>query len=464
MKSYRRNIICFIVLVFLLLGCGGGGGGTTQSPKATPTEVSVTTSIPTALDSETCLADLPIYPGSQEAPEKRSDLEELVIQMESMGQVSGGEVDVYITSDVPSKVVTFYQGNPLQEPWNRTMNLTSEEGGIIVWENGDFSAQMFVGVEQNETVILLGCGPKLGSAAAPHLPTYTTADGLVDNSVIAVAVGPDGSIWFATLSGLSRFDGTRWTTYTHDNGLPGPTYIYVVVPEAADSIWIGTRDFGVAHFDGNSWKNYTRQDGLLSDKVSSLVLAPDGTLWASSSDIGGGVSHFDGHNWTTYKMRDGLSNNWVVALAVASDGIVWAGMEDSVVAKFDGTAWTNYTTTDGLVDDAISAIAVDQTGGVWIGTDGGVSHFDGQIWTTYTKDDGLVSSEVSAIAVASDNSIWFGTQGSGVSHLKADGTWENYTDRDGLPSNWVTSLSVAPDGRIWVGTDFSGVAVITPPE
>jgi hypothetical protein len=199
-------------------------------------------------------------------------LEELVLQMESTAQVLGGKVDVYITTDVPLKVVDFYHDNPPQEPWNRTMNLTSDEGGIIVWENGDFSAQMFVALNQNETVILLGCGPKLGSSAAPHLLIYTEDDGLANNSVVAMTVGPDGSIWFGTSSGLSQFNGTRCTTYTHDDGLPGmtATTITAIAPETTDCIWIGTDFFGVAHFDGNSWKNYTEQDGLLNDKVSSI--------------------------------------------------------------------------------------------------------------------------------------------------------------------------------------------------
>ena len=35
--------------------------------------------------------------------------------------------------------------------------------------------------------------------------TYTTADGLAGDSVSAIAVGPDGSVWFGTGSSVSRY-------------------------------------------------------------------------------------------------------------------------------------------------------------------------------------------------------------------------------------------------------------------
>jgi ligand-binding sensor domain-containing protein len=43
---------------------------------------------------------------------------------------------------------------------------------------------------------------------------FTTADGLVDNKICAITIGPDGNVWFGSFDqGLSRFDGTAWTSY-----------------------------------------------------------------------------------------------------------------------------------------------------------------------------------------------------------------------------------------------------------
>lgn len=34
---------------------------------------------------------------------------------------------------------------------------------------------------------------------------YTTHNGLADNTVLSIAVAPDGALWFGTTSGVSRF-------------------------------------------------------------------------------------------------------------------------------------------------------------------------------------------------------------------------------------------------------------------
>ena len=40
--------------------------------------------------------------------------------------------------------------------------------------------------------------------------TYTTEDGLLDDWVNGISIGPDGNIWVATEKGISCFDGNTW--------------------------------------------------------------------------------------------------------------------------------------------------------------------------------------------------------------------------------------------------------------
>src|SRR5258707_3843469 len=48
----------------------------------------------------------------------------------------------------------------------------------------------------------------------------TADDGLVDNSITAILQDSRGFMWFGTPSGLSRYDGYRFTTYEHDDKNP----------------------------------------------------------------------------------------------------------------------------------------------------------------------------------------------------------------------------------------------------
>lgn len=45
---------------------------------------------------------------------------------------------------------------------------------------------------------------------------FTTADGLVDNVVLSIAIDSLGNRWFGTSEGISRFDDTNWTSYPND--------------------------------------------------------------------------------------------------------------------------------------------------------------------------------------------------------------------------------------------------------
>lgn len=68
--------------------------------------------------------------------------------------------------------------------------------------------------------------------------SYTQADGLAGNIVYSIAQEADGTLWFGTNRGVSRFDGTGWTTISH--GLLGQ-HVYAIALGADGSVWAGTK-------------------------------------------------------------------------------------------------------------------------------------------------------------------------------------------------------------------------------
>ncbi len=366
--------------------------------------------------------------------------------------------------------------------------------------------------------------------------TFTEADGLGYNRVSAIAVAADGALWFATLpiswedvsgkGGVSRFDGAGWLTFNEDNGLASNlVYAIAVAPDGA--LWFGTAE-GVSRYDGAGWTTYTEVDGLADNQVNAITVAPDGALLFGTAS---GVSRFDGQTWETYAIP-GPAENWTQVIAVGNDGVLWASSGDlgpdgpgKGVSRFDGQTWTNYTAADGLGDNTVLAMAIAPDNTAWFATGNstGVTRFDGQTWTTFTTQDGLVSDDVYYLALVADGSVWasssqgasrfdgaawtsfnrasgmlaagdgqvwfapsenlivrfdgrnwtnYSVKGQGTPICMAaapNGTvwvgnysgawhfdgqnWTRYTDENGLPGKTVYAVAAAPDGVIWFGTD-----------
>src|SRR5258707_5478328 len=66
---------------------------------------------------------------------------------------------------------------------------------------------------------------------------YDTKDGLAGSVVYCAAEDKDGFLWFGTETGLSRFDGTHFRTYTTADGLPDNEILKLFV-DSRNRVWI----------------------------------------------------------------------------------------------------------------------------------------------------------------------------------------------------------------------------------
>ena len=117
----------------------------------------------------------------------------------------------------------------------------------------------------------------------------TAADGLKDDFVQSLTVGPDGALWIAyfSSSGITRIEvnggKVELRHLTSDEGLPG-NVVYSQFFDVLGRHWLGT-DNGVAVLDGERWRHYDLSDGLVwNDCNAHAYLAEaDGTVWVGTS-------------------------------------------------------------------------------------------------------------------------------------------------------------------------------------
>jgi len=89
---------------------------------------------------------------------------------------------------------------------------------------------------------------------------------------------------------------------------------------------VGMYPGAVTRFDGERWTVFTHNEGLAADWVSAIDVTPCGNVWfATQGGSGYGVSKFDGERMTTYTMADGLAGNQVRTLHAGSSGKIFFG-------------------------------------------------------------------------------------------------------------------------------------------
>ncbi len=233
--------------------------------------------------------------------------------------------------------------------------------------------------------------------------TFTQlGSGLANDVVYAVSVdGPH--VWFATASGISRFDTRtrQWRIFNETNTPMHEPWCYAVAP-AEDKVYFGIWASGVLEYDRRTevWKVYHDpdgefevdifpDDGPVNDVTSSLAY-DQGTVWHATYF---GLTTYDGTRWRGFFDHDsGLSSNFINFVRAAGP-YGWIGTDRSLDA-FDGATWYTYRrTADGRGETLVRTadgrqtryaaptgpahnyvLGVDfQRERVWIATEGGVS-------------------------------------------------------------------------------------------
>ena len=144
-------------------------------------------------------------------------------------------------------------------------------------------------VRSTDQGLLVACNKGLYIQQGQIRRLLTVADGLADNSVQSVTVGPDGALWVAYFSpvGITRIEINRGSLrlrhFTIAEGLPSDA-VYFQFFDARGRHWLGT-DSGVAVLEGGRWLPYDISDGLVWNDCNAhaYLTETDGTFWVGTS-------------------------------------------------------------------------------------------------------------------------------------------------------------------------------------
>lgn len=291
-----------------------------------------------------------------------------------------------------------------------------------------------------------------GAEPVPYLvKSWTTADGLPQNTVNAIAETPDGYLWVGTRSGLARFDGVRFVSFGLSEGLKG-LHIRALLEDGGGGLWIATRGGGLSHLKDGVITTRTAADGLLSNEV--LCLARDGGdgLWVGTIV---GLQHL-GKNGFSPVGGDVLGK--VPSMAMTPDDGLWVVSDKARLARIrSGPVFTAEKQPEPFGFN-VSRLLVDSRGGLLasLANEKLMRRKDGQ-WTEVAHMEPSPHSYPYCLAEGAAGEIWAGTQSEGLHLLGPEGE----RAMPGVAKD-IRALHVSRDGLVWVGTDADGLCRLKP--
>lgn len=327
---------------------------------------------------------------------------------------------------------------------------------------------------------------------------YKAKDGLPQNALKAVLQDSRGYLWIASQEGLVRFDGVRFVLFDK-NKYPGlkENFILDIAEDWEGNLWLATAGGGISRFDGTTFTTFDTSHGLASNKVFRILIGKDRTIWLGTEN---GLTHIREGTFTNYTTANGLINNWIMALhedrrgnllistigpfpalnvlrndtivtfpMISRDeilsfyerpsGEVLAGSSMGKLYTFNDNKLAPFHTSQLPSDHRIWAIYGDQEGNLWFCTDGNgiVRYYDGR-YESLVVENGLPGDNNFFYRVSEDRegSLWF-VSDDGLFQLKHN-KFIVFGRNEGFPSNFGHTVCEDISGNMWTGLRLKGLA------
>ncbi len=270
-------------------------------------------------------------------------------------------------------------------------------------------------------------------------------DGLISSHIRSFLKRSDGSYWFVSKNGISKYDKGEFKNFTTSDGLKDNN-IKCVMEDVEGNLFFGADGGGLIKFTNEDFVSYTQNDIIKSNVVMSIAQDQNNNIWLATYGDGAGV--FTSKGYYLYREEEGLGNNTVWCSVVSKKPSVWMGTSNGI-SEFDGQKFTTYDERHGLNAKKVYALEEDNNGDIWIGTKEGIS-----ILNRATKEISNlgVARNIRTIFIENEKQFWFCSSDGLVKYNPQTEKFKIYTEKDGLPDRSVMNIIKDKQGKYWVGT------------
>jgi signal transduction histidine kinase/ligand-binding sensor domain-containing protein len=328
----------------------------------------------------------------------------------------------------------------------------------------------------------------------PVLATYRfdawTADhGLPQNIVTGICQTKDGYLWIATLDGLARFDGVRFTVFDKNNSPGLRSHRFGAIFEDANGdLWLWIESGDVTRYRGGRFTTYTTDQGVPGQELVGFTQDEAGRLLIVST---GAVRRYDP------SLDRFVEIEWP-AFATGYHRLLWDGpgiwgADETSLHLFDRGRWTAHPLPTGIRGRTVTVVARAQDGTFWIETADGrrvtlptasrvqprqtavpapstVAYRDarGEKWRmdvhpmlrrsiTLPTPGGTERRDFTILFEDREGHVWLGTDGGGLVRARPLAI-ASYSQPQGLVDRNVYPIVQDRTGDIWIGAWNGGVS------
>lgn len=300
--------------------------------------------------------------------------------------------------------------------------------------------------------------PLLHPQVPPYF-VYNSSNGLPSSTVFEVIQDRDGFIWIATLGGVSRFDGERFTNFTVKDGLNSKSIVALAEGNEGE-IFLCTYENGINTIKNGKVQQFYRDTTGKQFLASYIFLTGSANgeqiLWAYKNSGWPSpvkVESAGGRILPPVEIREPKINR----VKVIADGRILI-TSNSGLYQLKGKEVVPIKVT-GLPEQPLFAITPVTDGSYLVGGSGIIYHIrDDRVIRTYTIGIDSPSKDVFELLYDHDGNIWFSLLNGGIHMIKSGSDRViDLAGRTGLRNTQINSIIQDREGNIWVSTYGKGV-------
>jgi signal transduction histidine kinase/ligand-binding sensor domain-containing protein len=207
--------------------------------------------------------------------------------------------------------------------------------------------------------------PATHGAVREGLPALRNNTGM--DGVMALAVGPQSSLWAGLSSGLPgpgllQFAAGRPAPFRHTGLDLEGLVIYALFVDTNGALWIGTAKHGIYRLADGRAQNFRESDGLTGSLVEAIFEDREGNVWVLTAD---GLNCFYDMPVLKLSKQEGLDASEVDGVQATRSGEVLIGTPEGL--KVLDPRSGSIRTDRNLPQRQISGIYEDHRGRLWVG-------------------------------------------------------------------------------------------------